>query len=547
MRQLYWGPVKLSLLNSFAQSELQPQAFPFQSQGVLMNFAKSIPVVLIGLMLNAAALAEFGDSRESHDDKPNIIVILADDLGYGDVGCYGASSIPTPNIDRIAAEGIRFTSGYCSASTCTPTRYSLLTGKYAFRQKGTGVAPPNSPSIIPAGTPTIASVLQSAGYKTSVIGKWHLGLGGPNGPDWNGTLRPGPLDFGFNHCLLLPTTNDRVPQVFVENDRVRGLDPNDPLWVGDKSPSEDHPTGITHRHELKMNWSHGHNATIHNGVSRIGFYTGGQSARFRDEDLSDRWVESANQWISNHRQTPFFMLFCSHAIHVPRVVHERFAGATKHGPRGDAIVELDWCVGEILRSLEANKLDRNTLILFCSDNGPVLDDGYEDSAIEALGNHDPNGPLRGGKYNVYEGGTRTPMIAWWPGKIQPRTSDQIMCTIDYARTAATLAGVQVPPGAFQDSQDLSQVLFDPNASGRSELVQQDNGQAGNFGYREGRWKLLLSNAQRASNVELRLVPTKIPKLQLFDLQSDLGENQNVIDEHRDVADGMLERLQKIIE
>jgi len=434
-----------------------------------MNFAKSILVVLIGLILNAAALAEFGDSKESHGDKPNIIVILADDLGYGDVGCYGASSIPTPNIDRIAAEGIRFTSGYCSASTCTPTRYSLLTGKYAFRQKGTGVAPPNSPSLIPAGTPTIASVLQSAGYKTSVIGKWHLGLGGPNGPDWNGTLRPGPLDFGFNHCLLLTTTNDRVPQDFVENDRVLGLDPIDPLWVGDKSPSEDHPTGITHRHELKMNWSHGHNATIHNGVSRIGFYTGGQSARFRDEDLSDRWIESANQWISNHRQTPFFMLFCSHAIHVPRVVHERFAGATKHGPRGDAIVELDWCVGEILRAL------------------------------------------------------------------------------DYARTAATLAGVQVPPGAFQDSRDLSQVLFDPNASGRSELVQQDNGQAGNFGYREGRWKLLLSNAQRASNVELRLVPTKIPKLQLFDLQSDLGENQNVIDEHRDIADGMLERLQKIIE
>ncbi len=510
-----------------------------------MSFARYLPLVLFSCFLSIGTGAGYGQS-----DKPNIIVILADDLGYGDVGCYGAKSIPTPNIDRIAAEGIRFTSGYCSASTCTPTRYSLLTGVYAFRQKGTGVAPPNSPSIIPANTPTIASVLKSAGYRTSVIGKWHLGLGGPNGPDWNGTLRPGPLDFGFDHCFLLPTTNDRVPQVFVANDRVLGLDPNDPLWVGDKKPSEDHPTGITHRSELKMNWSHGHNATIHNGVSRIGFYTGGQSARFRDEDLSDRWVQTAKEWIENHRtqheKSPFFMLFCSHAIHVPRVVHERFAGKTPHGPRGDAIVELDWCVGEILRTLEANQLDQNTLILFCSDNGPVLDDGYEDSAIEALGSHDPNGPLRGGKYNVFEGGTRTPMIAWWPQKIQPRVSDEVICTIDYARTAAALAGATVPTAAFRDSQDLSSVLLDATARGRSALVQQDNGQAGNFGYREGRWKLLLSNAEKASNVELRLVPTKIPKLQLFDLEKDPSESQNVIESHRDIADAMLDRLQATI-
>ena len=269
-------------------------------------------------------------SQDNKESRPNILVILADDLGYGDVGCYGAKSIPTPNIDRLAAEGIRFTSGYCSASTCTPTRYSLLTGRYAFRQKGTGVAPPNSPSVIPAGMPTIASLLKQSGYRTSAIGKWHLGLGGKGGPDWNGTLKPSPLDFGFDHCLLLPTTNDRVPQVFVKNDRVLGLDPKDPLWVGEEKPSPDHPTGLTHRDQLKMNWSHGHNATIHNGVSRIGFYTGGKAARFRDEDLSDHWVREATEWIAEHKTDPFFMYFCSHAIHVPRVVHERFAGTTPH-------------------------------------------------------------------------------------------------------------------------------------------------------------------------------------------------------------------------
>ncbi|MFN9508101.1 MAG: sulfatase family protein [Planctomycetota bacterium] len=479
--------------------------------------------------------------------KPNFIVILADDLGYGDTGCYGAKTIPTPNIDRLAEQGIRFTSGYCSASTCTPTRYSLLTGKYAFRQKGTGVAPPNSPSIIPAGTTTIASLLKTAGYKTSVIGKWHLGLGGPSGPDWNGTLRPGPLDFGFDECFLLPTTNDRVPQVFVKNDRVLNLDASDPLWVGDKKPSDNHPTGQTHRGELKMNWSHGHNATIHNGVSRIGFYTGGTKARFRDEDLSDHWVREADKWIRAHRSEPFFLYFCSHAIHVPRIVHERFAGTTKHGPRGDAIVEFDWSVGQIIETLKDCNLDKNTLVLLCSDNGPVLDDGYEDRAIEDLGDHDPNGPFRGGKYNVFEGGLRTPMIAWWPGKLTPRVSDQIICTVDYPRTLASLAGLQVDPKDCPDSVDLSRLLLDPNGKGRDSLVVQDNGQSGSFGYREGRWKLVRCDSQRANNVELRLTPTKVPKYQLFDLEVDPGESIDLLEKNPEQARGMIERLQKTID
>ena len=179
--------------------------------------------------------------------KPNIIVIMADDLGYGDIGCYGAKpkNLKTPNIDKLAANGLRFTSGYCSASTCTPTRFSFLTGKYAFRQKNTGIAPPNGPAIIQPGVVTLPSLMKKAGYATAVIGKWHLGLGGTNGPDWNGELKPGPLDIGFDYCYLLPTTNDRVPQVYVENSSVKNLDPNDPIWVGRKKPNQNHPTGIT--------------------------------------------------------------------------------------------------------------------------------------------------------------------------------------------------------------------------------------------------------------------------------------------------------------
>ncbi len=328
-------------------------------------------------------------------ERPNLIVIMADDLGYGDVSCYGAKSVETPAIDRLAREGVRFTSGYCTASTCTPTRFSLLTGTYAFRQKNTGIAPPNGPAIIRPGTETLPSILKRAGYATAVIGKWHLGLG-DRAPDWNGELRPGPLDIGFDHCLLLPTTNDRVPQVFVEDRRVKGLDPADPLWVGSEKPSPDHATGLTHRDGLKMDWSHGHNDTIHNGVSRIGFYTGGKAARFRDEDLADAWVAEAARWMEMNRERPFFLYYAPQDIHVPRVVHERFQGRTTMGPRGDCIVQLDWSVGELVKTLERLGLREKTLIVFCSDNGPVLDDGYRDGAVEKLGDHRPAGLIAAG-------------------------------------------------------------------------------------------------------------------------------------------------------
>jgi arylsulfatase A-like enzyme len=505
--------------------------------------------MLIGFCSIVLCLSQFPVSGRAADSKPNIIVILADDLGWGDVSCYGASDLQTPNIDRLAAEGIRFTSGYCSASTCTPTRYSLLTGSYAFRTPGTGVAPPNSPALIQPGTVTLPHLLQQAGYKTAVIGKWHLGLGAAEtGPDWNGELKPGPLEIGFDHCFLLPTTNDRVPQVYVENHRVRDLDPSDPLWVGDKKPSEDHPTGITHRHTLKMDWSHGHNATIHNGISRIGFYTGGHSARFRDEDLADAWVNESVRWIKENRSEPFFLYFASHDIHVPRIAHERFQGKTPLGPRGDCVIQLDWCVGELIKTLEDLEIADNTLVVFCSDNGPVLDDGYQDDAIEKLGDHQPAGRFRGGKYNVFEGGTRTPFISWWPGKIAPAVSDEIVCTVDFAGSFARLAGVELPPEACLDSLDvLPALLGERGATGRLSLVQQDNGQSGNFGYRSGNWKLVRTKSGRANNVSLRLVPTQLPAQQLFDLDKDPGETVDVSDRFPEVAERLQRELDEIIQ
>jgi arylsulfatase A len=480
-------------------------------------------------------------------DTPNIIVIMADDLGYGDVSCYGGK-VQTPAIDQLAREGVRFTSGYCSASTCTPTRFSLLTGTYAFRQKNTGIAPPNGPSIIKPGTETLPGLLKRAGYATAVIGKWHLGLGAPE-PDWNGELTPGPLDIGFDHCLLLPTTNDRVPQVYVEGRRVKNLDPADPIWVGNAKPSEDHPTGLTHRATLKMDWSHGHNQTIHNGISRIGFYTGGTKARFRDEDLAEAWVNESHRWIEANKDRPFFLYFASQDIHVPRIAHERFQGKSGLGPRGDCIMQLDWCVGELTKTLDRLGLAETTLVVVCSDNGPVLDDGYKDDAVEKLGDHQPAGPFRGGKYSVWEGGTRTPFITRWKGTIAPAVSDEVVCTVDFATSLGALAGqTPVADGSLDSLNVLDALLGKPGAKGRDHLLQQDNG-SGNFGLRAGDWKLvrLEKRFQSEARVGKDQHPLPAAKHTLYNLSEDPGELTDVSAAHPEVLQRLISQLDKLIQ
>lgn len=481
-------------------------------------------------------------------EKPNVIVIMADDLGFGDISAYGATRVKTPHIDRLAAEGILFNSGYCSASTCTPTRYSFLTGSYAFRYPNTGIAPPNSPSVIKPGTETIASLLQKGGYKTAVIGKWHLGLGGPDGPDWNGPLKPGPREIGFDYNFLLPTTNDRVPQVYVENDRVLNLDPADPLWIGSTKPSEDHPTGITHRDSLKMDWTHGHNSTIHNGISRIGFYTGGHAARFRDEDLADAWVDKSVAWIEENKDEPFFLFFASHDLHVPRMPHERFQGTSELGLRGDAIVQLDWCVGELIKTVERLQLGNNTLVVFCSDNGPVLDDGYADEAVEENGSHKPAGPYSGGKYSVYEGGTRTPFITWWPGKIKPAVSDEIVSTVDLPASMAAMAGVELPADACLDSFDVLGALLG-ESKGRDHIVQQDNGRGGNYGLRVGDWKLQRHDSGKTRNLVVtnKLANSDVAQYRLYHLATDPAERNNLSAVHPEIFETLKAQLETIIE
>ena len=368
-----------------------------------------------------ASVMGLGVSGVPPDRVPNVVLIYADDLGYGDVGCYGADRVLTPRIDRVARDGLRFTDGHSASATCTPSRYALLTGEYAWRRRGTGVLAGDAALVIRPGRTTLPLVLKRAGYATGVVGKWHLGLG-DGAIDWNGVIKPGPLEVGFDYGFIIPATGDRVPCVYVEDHRVAGLRPDDLIRVSYGRPIAGVPTGRANPEELTLFSSHGHDQSIVNGIGRIGYMSGGKSARWVDLDMADVLTRKATAFIDQHAGSPFFLYFATHDIHVPRVPHPRFAGKTEMGPRGDAIAQLDWCVGEIVDALERRGIARNTLVIFTSDNGPVVDDGYRDDAVTKLGGHRPAGPLRGGKYSAFEGGTRVPFVVRWPARVKPGVS-----------------------------------------------------------------------------------------------------------------------------
>ena len=462
---------------------------------------------------------------------PNIVLIYADDLGYGDVSVNGATAVDTPNIDRIAREGINFRSGYATSATCTPSRFSLLTGKYAFRQKGTGILPGDAGLIIDPDKPTLPAELKKAGYRTGVVGKWHLGLGGPEGPDWNGEIKPGPNEVGFDFSYIMAATGDRVPCVYVSDGKVVNLDPADPIRVSYRSAFPGLPTGISHRSELKLDWSHGHNNAVINGIGRIGFMKGGKTALWKDEDMADVFAGQAVRFIKESKDRPFFLFHALHDIHVPRVPHPRFAGKTEMGTRGDAIVQADWQVGEVLKTLDELGLAENTLVIFTSDNGPVLNDGYLDGSAMKVGNHRPAGPWNGGKYSIYEGGTRVPFLVRWPAAAKRGiTSDALVSQVDFARTFARIAGTNPEAGDFPDSEDICSALKGESQIGREVVVEQGDG-IGRFALRKGNWKIILRKDGR-------------PPV-LFDLSSDPGEKVDVAEAHPEKAEELSALLEKI--
>jgi arylsulfatase A-like enzyme len=455
--------------------------------------------------------------------RPNILLVYADDVGYGDVGCYEGSRTPTPNLDGLARAGLRFTDAHCSAATCTPSRFALLTGRYAFRQKGTGVASGDAGLIIHPDAVTIADLLKSAGYTTGAVGKWHLGLG-PGHNDWNREITPNPRDLGFDYHFLMPATGDRVPCVYFEQGRVVGLDPADPIAVSYGKRIGTEPSGAEARATLRMDFSEGHDQTIVNGVSRIGWMTGGTKARWVDEEMADTFTAKALAFLERSRGSgaPWFLYFASQDIHVPRLPNPRFAGKSGQGPRGDAMVELDDCVGRLLAWLDAHDLARDTLVIFASDNGPVLDDGYRDRANEDLGAHDPDGPWRAGKYSSFEGGTRTPLIVRWPAHVAPgRTTGALFGQIDLAASLARLVGARLPAGACPDSRDELDTLLGEDRAGRPHLVEEERALA----LRAGRWKFV--SPGRTSDGLGPWTQVEIgPPGALYDVAADPGETRD---------------------
>jgi arylsulfatase A-like enzyme len=463
---------------------------------------------------------------------PNIVLIYLDDLGYGDTGAYGATALETPNIDTLAAGGLRFTDGYASSATCTPSRFALLTGMYPWREKEARILPGNAPLLIDTAQLTLPALLKRQGYQTAIVGKWHLGLGDGN-VDWNGHIAPGPNEIGFDYSYILAATQDRVPTVYIQNGGVVGLDLADPISVSYEQNFPGEPTALDHPEMLRMNWDHGHNNSIVNGIPRIGFMKGGQAARWVDEDMADTFLAEAKQFVTDHREGPFFLYYALQQPHVPRTPHARFAGKTGLGPRGDAIAEADWCIGELLKTLKDEGLLENTLVILSSDNGPVLNDGYIDQAVELNGRHTPWGPLRGGKYSLFQAGTRVPLIVSWPGTVTPGVSHALISQVDLLASLGRLAGAVVPD---TDSQDLLDAFLGNSPTGRENLVLEATGRTA---FRQGEWVLIPPHDGPALAANVNIELGNSPDYQLYHLTDDPGET-------RDRAGAEPEKLREMI-
>ena len=500
---------------------------------------RRIPALALAVV---AVLLTLGDPG-SAQTRPNVLIIYTDDLGYGDTSAYGSTAIKTPNIDKLAREGLRFTDAHSEAATCTPSRFALLTGEYAFRKPGRGVLPGNAALIIEPGRTTLPSIFVKAGYAAGAVGKWHLGLGPEGGPDWNKEIVPSPNSIGFTYSFIMAATGDRVPTVFVENGRVVNLDPADPVFVSYTNPVGDWPTGKDHPELLQMQSSHGHDQTIVNGIGRIGYMTGGKTALWKDEDMADVFTGKAFEFIEKHKEGPFFLYFATHDPHVPRVPHPRFVGKSGMGPRGDAIVEADWSVGRIIETLDHLSLTSNTLVIFSSDNGPVVDDGYKDDATEKLGNHRPSGPFRGGKYSTFEAGTRVPFIVRWPGHVKAGVSDALVSQVDFLASFAAFTNQKLDADAGPDSVDTMAAFLGQSKHGRDSVIEE----AGGLALRRGQWKYIEPNTRQAFNANTNTELGNSPEAQLYDLSKDPGEQRNLAaampDKVRELA-AELEQLKK---
>ncbi len=470
--------------------------------------------------------------------QPNIVFIYADDLGYGDVSAYGATELSTPNIDKLANGGVMFTNGYASSATCTPSRFALLTGTYPWRNKDAKILPGTAPLLIDTTQVTIPKMLKSKGYHTGIVGKWHLGLGTGN-VNWNTHISPGPNEVGFDYSYIMAATQDRVPTVYIKNGYVDNLDQNDPIEINYDKNFEGEPTGTNNPELLKMLGDPQHSNSINNGVPRIGYMRGGTSAKWIDEDMAGHFLEEAQNYIKQQKSNPFFLYYALQQPHVPRTPNPRFVGSSGMGPRGDVIIEADWCIGELIKTLEEQRLLENTLIVLSSDNGPVLNDGYADEAIEKLGDHKPWGELRGGKYSLLEAGTRVPFITYWKGTIKPNVSDALVSQIDLLASLSSLVDSKIEKG---DSQNLLDVFLGKESKGRDNVIIEATSRTA---FREGDWILIPPYKGPAVNKIKNIETGNSKEFQLYNLKGDIGQKNNLANVNPEKLKNMIKNFESI--
>jgi arylsulfatase A len=445
-------------------------------------------------------------------DKPNIVVILADDFGYGSLGCYGGpADLKTPNLDRLAREGRKFTNAYAPGSVCSPTRYALMTGRYYWRTavKDGTVLSAGDPLHIEADRLTLASLCKGQGYRTAAFGKWHLGMTAGRVTDWSGELKPGPLEVGFDHFFGMGGNPWGGPHSFIEDRRVLGRVPGKPVVVSGNR--EDATTS-----GIEKPWDY----------DRI------------TETLTDRAVG----WIEKNHMGPFLVYFAHTAVHRPVAPNPAFKGKSRYGIYGDFIEELDGSVGKVLDALDRLKVADNTLVVFTSDNGGVTATTAEHGVAQKAGLK-VNGPLREGKHSIYEGGFREPFLVRWPSKVPAGTvSDQVVCLTDVLATVAGVLGVPLKPGQAEDSFDAREALLgNPAKPMRDHVVLQDA--RATYAVRVGDWKLVErvgtpKVAPRNKNAEKKAANAKknAPDHdELYDLAADPGESKDVGAAHPEVV------------
>ena len=480
-------------------------------------------------------------------DRPNVVVIHVDDLGYGDVGAYGAELVETPQMDRLAREGRRFTDAHSASAVCSPSRYALMTGQYPSRVDLWGALFLRDTLRVDTSRLTVADVMQEAGYATAAIGKWHLGFGDTYPVDWNAPLRPGPLELGFDYYFGVPVLNSHPPFVYVENDRVLGLTSDDPLVY-------DRPAR-TREFDEKF------------GLEQIG---GCEPCHrlYEDRRVGTTLKDRAARWIREHSDEPFFLYFAPPQIHHPFTAAPQFIGTSRAGRYGDWIHELDWMVGELLRALDEEDVADGTLVILTSDNGGMFNRGGQ-TAWEA--GHRLNGDLLGMKFGAWEGGHRVPFIVRWPGRIPAGTvSEALISNVDLLGTLAALVGRPLAPDEGPDSFNLLPALTEtPSTPVRDHLIISPFSQE-HLSIRRGRWMYIPAQGEGGfggteigqhafagaaatkltgqvnSDIENGAIRPDAPPMQLYNLEADPLQRVNVYEQHPDVAAELADLLQQII-